>query len=460
MQDPMGEALTPRSKVNFTGVFSLKTQAEAYLMAIAVQGLVKHSVFIFDKLADGSVSELEEDMKTIVRLTHRFMELTLDEAERDAAAELANAISNTLAKLQTDFEAAKPQCQNGGANIEESLKKSIIQNMQLFLANMVDIAVLMEENQIKRGIETVKQALQALQRLRGQPGSNVDEERGQTLLSPRFKAFFSLVLSTQLTRYLSLHHRVHSPRTPRSFFEQRAQNLRESLKYVSQLLDNRIAVTVQEDLRQKLLDAKAVIEGSTNELITVSRALNFRPEGSDPASTQRQAALISDVVRVMKELLAFLQGKALAVGSNASFSYADLLRHLAELETAVRERQAKAAVKHAKGVLEEVAILTLDKAEDDAVLAALRGALRQKTKELMEAVKVVLEDSTKSGMLCSAVAGVQRLAAEVAAYLKEVGGAPCDDGGTGRATHALKQSLMAASKALSLQIAGMLETAK
>ncbi|KAL6068601.1 hypothetical protein QOT17_008024 [Balamuthia mandrillaris] len=438
MQGPMGEALTPRSRVNFTGVFSLRTQAEACLMAVAVQGLVKQSVFVFDKLADGSVSGLEEDMETIVGLTHQFIELTLDEAERDAAANLAKAMSKTLEKLQTDFEAAKPQCQNGEASIEENLKISIIENMQLFLANMVEIAVLMEENQIKRGIETVKQALQALQRLRGQQGGNVEEERGQTLLSPR----------------------VHSPRTPRSFFEQRAQNLRESLKYVCQLLDNRIAVTQQEDLRQKLHDAKAVIEGATNELITVSRALNFRPEGSDPASSQRQAALISDVVRVMKDLLALLQGKALAVGSNASFSYEDLLRHLAELETAVRERQAKAAVEHAKGVIEEVAILTLDKAEDDAVLSALREALRQKTKELMAAVKAVLEDSTKSGMLCSAVAGVQKLAAEVAAYLKEVGGEPDDGGGAGRASHALKQSLMAASKALSLQIAGLLETVK
>jgi len=56
-----------RSSSRFSGVFTLKTQAEANELAAAVTTLVERGVNIFQELEKGTSHEIEDTLKAVIR---------------------------------------------------------------------------------------------------------------------------------------------------------------------------------------------------------------------------------------------------------------------------------------------------------------------------------------------------------------------------------------------------------
>lgn len=75
------------SKADFTGVFTLKTPAEAQRLSDAVRGIVEKSVNIFFVVATdiNAAKNLIEDIETTIRLCAEFPELcSVDNTRVDA----------------------------------------------------------------------------------------------------------------------------------------------------------------------------------------------------------------------------------------------------------------------------------------------------------------------------------------------------------------------------------------
>jgi hypothetical protein len=61
-----------RSSSRFSGVFTLKTQAEANELAQAVTTLVERGVNIFQELEKGTSGEIEDTLKAVIRYFYNF----------------------------------------------------------------------------------------------------------------------------------------------------------------------------------------------------------------------------------------------------------------------------------------------------------------------------------------------------------------------------------------------------
>jgi hypothetical protein len=66
------QKMETRSSSRFSGVFTLKTQAEANELAQAVTTLVERGVNIFQELEKGTSREIEDTLKAVIRYFYNF----------------------------------------------------------------------------------------------------------------------------------------------------------------------------------------------------------------------------------------------------------------------------------------------------------------------------------------------------------------------------------------------------
>lgn len=171
-----------RSSSRFSGVFTLKTQAEANELAAAVTTLVERGVNIFQELEKGTSHEIEDTLKAVIRLSHSFKDLTLDEVENKLCAQVIEGMSAAEAGVQSEIRAYRsrpPSSGDNDARDKEIRNQLLAAHMQAFLSRLAELCDMMEDNQNKRGLMIIKQAILHLQFLRDPKNIQFDSKLKQ-----------------------------------------------------------------------------------------------------------------------------------------------------------------------------------------------------------------------------------------------------------------------------------------
>ena len=103
------------------------------------------------------------------RLSHSFKDLTLDEVENKLCAQVIEGMSAAEAGVQSEIRAYRsrpPSSGDNDARDKEIRNQLLAAHMQAFLSQLAELCDMMEDNQNKRGLMIIKQAILHLQFLR------------------------------------------------------------------------------------------------------------------------------------------------------------------------------------------------------------------------------------------------------------------------------------------------------
>jgi len=361
----------------FTGVFTLKTQEEASQLANAVQRLVEKSVSVFQLIESGGGGELKGYMDTILLVAPSFVDLTHDQAERERALAVISALSRAEANLSQYFTPI-PRF-----NVDEATREAVSRNMGVFLEKLADLCDMMEENQLTRGVLIVQQALKFMEMLSAErPASQI--------------------------------------------FIPKLNNASAAFTAVDRLLDNRISVADEGEVKVKLQKMRDEEKAQSNELVFAARALHQEPKNEGLILKYKD--VMTRQVDTLSRLEAMLQSEV-RIKTSSSFSHQKVSAALDALGDAVQCHDRNLATENARNIVKEIE-------------QAGSAELRAKTKEVVQATIEALGDGGKQAELDKAMAELRELAQAVG----EAEGVP---EGTMRQNQQLRQQLMQASKDIS-----------
>lgn len=400
----MNSGPTTTTNASFTGVFSLKTQDQVDQLVLSVKAIVERGVNILH-VADRHdlVNEVLGHVSTVVRLSSEFIDLTLDDIERQRAQSVVNQLANSERELRSIFAA------HGGGKLPDDLAQKVASHMRNILERIADLTDMMEDNQNQRGLRTVKQAFESLVLLRD-PNNNYS-------------------------------------------FDSKANHAERALDNFCRLTDNRLQVTEDSALKSQLESIKRTVETQKRPLIDAARQVSYN---SSPSNVEAQNRILEQVAAAIKQLLEMLQNETTKVLSSCDFSHEKINQALDALVDAIKQGATQDATDQARIIVDQVNGLARDAGlsggESDAerrareALKLSADALRNMTKRLVDATKQALNDPSKCDDATRAVEEVKAQVANVAPPTPR------------RQNDGLRATLLSASKELSSGLGGVVDT--
>ena len=113
-----------RASSAFVGVFTLKTAEQVQALSEAVKRLVENSVGVFEFLEtdnNGALSQLFQDLETIVRLSGEFVDLTLSMEESNKAKDVVARMKKAKEGLEDSCVAYKQLRKDKGRHVVEKV---------------------------------------------------------------------------------------------------------------------------------------------------------------------------------------------------------------------------------------------------------------------------------------------------------------------------------------------------
>jgi len=332
---------------------------------------------VFQLIESGGGAELKGYMDTILLVAPSFVDLTHDQAERERALAVIAALSRAESNLSQYFTPI-PRF-----NVDEATREAVSRNMGVFLEKLADLCDMMEENQLTRGVLIVQQALKFMEMLSAErPASQI--------------------------------------------FIPKLNNASAAFTAVDRLLENRISVADEGEVKVKLQKMRDEEKAQSNELVFAARALHQEPKNEGLILKYKD--VMTRQVDTLSRLEAMLQSEV-RIKTSSSFSHQKVSAALDALGDAVQCHDRNLATENARNIVKEIE-------------QAGSAELRAKTKEVVQATIEALGDGGKQAELDKAMAELRELAQAVG----EAEGVP---EGTMRQNQQLRQQLMQASKDIS-----------
>jgi hypothetical protein len=109
---------------------------------------------------------VERELTLAHRLSHSFQDLTLDDAEREHCKQVIRGMSEAEEAVQREVQAYRRGSKSSEVVKVDARNQLLAQHMQTFLSHLAELCDMMEDNQNKRGLLIIKQAILHLQQLR------------------------------------------------------------------------------------------------------------------------------------------------------------------------------------------------------------------------------------------------------------------------------------------------------